>query len=216
MRTVLSTLTALGLAALLANPAWAQGRGFGMGGMGGPGLAGNKSVQDELKVDDKQKDQIKEVTDKLAEKRREAQQAANDVEGAERFQKVRELMQPANDEANKALATILKPEQLKRFKQITLQAQGAQAFASPEVQADLKLTDEQKEKIKGINDDAGQQMRDIFQNAGDDRAAAREKIVALRKETIEKIVGALTDEQKKTWKEKTGEPFEVKYERPGN
>ena len=40
-----------------------------------------------------------------------------------------------------------------------------------------------------------------------DHTANAEKITALRKETTEKIVAVLTDDQKKSWKEMTGEAF---------
>jgi hypothetical protein len=41
---------------------------------------------------------------------------------------------------------------------------------------------------------------------------AREKV---NKETLGKIAAKLSAEQKKTWKELTGEPFEIRFERPG-
>jgi hypothetical protein len=42
-------------------------------------------------------------------------------------------------------------------------------------------------------------------------------MTALRKESMEKAVAALKDDQKKKWKEMTGEPFTVNFEfrRPG-
>ena len=44
-----------------------------------------------------------------------------------------------------------------------------------------------------------------------------QKIAALRKESVQKVVDVLSADQKKTWKEMTGEPFEVKFEtRPAN
>ncbi len=49
---------------------------------------------------------------------------------------------------------MLKPEQVKRFKQIELQVGGVMAFNQPRVQEVLKLTDEQKEKIRGIGEEA--------------------------------------------------------------
>lgn len=42
------------------------------------------------------------------------------------------------------------------------------------------------------------------------------KLQALRKEALEKVVASLTDDQKKSWKELTGEPFEIKFERRPN
>jgi Spy/CpxP family protein refolding chaperone len=213
MRTVKTTLTALALAALVASPAWAQGRG-----RFGPGmLLTNKSVQEELKADDAQKDKMKDLADDVAGKTQEAFQSLGnlqDLEPAERMKKIQETMKPITDEMNKSLDKILKPEQAKRFKEISLQSQGARAFANPELQSELKLTDDQKKKIQEFEQEAGEKRREIFQNAGDDRAAAFEKMIALNKETLEKVVGTLNDDQKKTWKDKTGKPFDVKYEPP--
>jgi hypothetical protein len=39
-----------------------------------------------------------------------------------------------------------------------------------------------------------------------------QKMTALRKERLDKALATLTDDQKKTWKELTGEPYEVKFE----
>ena len=55
-------------------------------------------------------------------------------------------------------------------------------------------------------------MREIQQSAADDRQAAMQKIQALRKETNTKVMALMTEDQKKTWKEMTGEPFEVTYQ----
>jgi len=38
----------------------------------------------------------------------------------------------------------------------------------------------------------------------------QKKMAALNKETMEKVSGVLTDDQKKAWKDLTGEPFEFK------
>ena len=42
----------------------------------------------------------------------------------------------------------------------------------------------------------------------------RTKVQAIEKEATEKVSGLLTEDQKKTWKEMVGEPFEIKMERP--
>lgn len=212
MRTLKTTLTALGLAALLASPAWAQ-RGGGM--FGGPaGLLGNKSVQEELKLDEKQVDKAKDLAESTRTKMQEAFQEAQGLEGEERRNKMTELMKPINDEANKAIKELLKPEQNKRFQQISYQMRGAQAFGTPELQSELKITDAQKEKIKTINDESQEKMREIFPQFQSDREAAMEKMNALRKETLEKIVAELNDDQKKSWKDKVGAPFTFKPDPP--
>jgi len=81
---------------------------------------------------------------------------------------------------------------------------------NPEIQDKLKLTNEQKEKVKTINQEAGEKMRDLFQGGFNEEA--RTKMTQLLKETMDKITGVMTDDQKKTWKEMTGEPFEVQFQ----
>ena len=78
-------------------------------------------------------------------------------------------------------------------------------------------TDEQATKIKTIVADMLAERREIMQSAGDDRQAAGQKVQTLTKETGEKILALLSADQKKTWKELTGEPFTLPpmQRRPG-
>jgi hypothetical protein len=54
-------------------------------------------------------------------------------------------------------------------------------------------------------------MRELFSGGGD-MQENMQKMRSLNKEYVGKAVGSLTDEQKKTWTELTGKPFEVKFE----
>ncbi|MCP6280446.1 hypothetical protein NL459_27860, partial [Klebsiella pneumoniae] len=57
----------------------------------------------------------------------------------------------------------LKPEQTKRLKQINYQFMGIGAFSNKDVQTELKITDEQKEQIKGIVDEYNKDAGEIRQ-----------------------------------------------------
>jgi len=105
------------------------------------------------------------------------------------------------------LGQILKPEQLKRLEQIRLQVMGPMALASPDVASKLGLTDDQKTKMR-------EAMRGVFAklrqsrggNAGPPSAEARKKM----EETIKTaIMGVLTDDQKTTYEELIGKPFDT-------
>lgn len=213
MRTLSKTAVALGLVALLTTPAMAQqgrGRGFGMGGGMGIGmLLSNKSVQQELKLDEGQVEKAQALATKTREK---MMAAVEGLEGEERFAKMREVGKEINEEAQKAAKEILKPEQLKRIHQIQHQVQGAQAFADEHVQKELKLTDAQKAEIDGIVQESNGKMRELFGEMQSDPEGTRTKIGELRKETLTKAEGKLTDEQKATWKDLLGSHFEVKWE----
>jgi hypothetical protein len=218
MKSFGKILLAFGAVALMAAPSWAQGqgRGFGMGG-GGAMLLSNKGVQQELKVTDEQAKKLDAFAQDMMEKNRERFSGLQDLSADERRAKMQDLTKTMTAEVKKGVADILKPEQAKRFEQIQLQTMGANAFAMPNVQESLKFTAEQKSKITELNTDIGQQMRDARQAAGDDREAAMKKMTEIRKQSAEKAMALLTDDQKKSWKEMTGTPFEVKFEpRPQN
>ncbi len=203
-------LAAVAVAAFVAAPALAQfGPGFGRGGGAGM-LLGNKGVQSELKLTDEQKTKVQEFTTKTREKMREAfQSAAGDRE------KMQEAFKEIASETEKFVKDTLKPEQQKRLKQIQRQQVGIRAFQEEDVAKALKLTDEQKSDITKLSEDIGAQMREMFQSAQGDPEKMREnrkKIETLNKEAMDKVQKMLTADQKKEWKELTGEPYTVRFE----
>jgi hypothetical protein len=209
MKFMFRTALSLGLVALIAAPAAAQGRGgFGRGGGNFSMLLGNASVQKELKLDDKQVEKAKELSDKVAAELRDKTEG---LQGQERNEKMREILPEINASTIKSAGEFLKPEQVTRLKQIRHQAMGAMAFSDPEVARKLNLTDGQKKEIEEIGQAAREKMpsREDFQS---DREAAMKKMQEVNKETLSQITAKLNDEQQKTWKDMTGEPFEIKYE----
>jgi hypothetical protein len=211
------TIVALGVVAFLAAPAMAQqGRGGGRG-FGSPAfLLGNASVQQELKLDAGQLEKAKEVAAKAREKFTAARESLQSLEGEERAKKQHELTTEVNTETHKAVKEFMKPEQVKRLYQITHQVQGAQAFADEHVQKHLKLTDAQKSDIEGILKASAQEGSKIREETQGDREAMMAKMTELRKDTLAKAESKLTEEQKTSYKELLGAPFEIKFEpRPG-
>jgi hypothetical protein len=181
------------------------GFGGGMMGMGPLAMLNNPQVQKELKLTN---DQVKKVTD-LGKEMREKHQGdfakLQDLDRSERRAKMEEMMKTMGEESKKSLTGVLKPEQEKRLHQIQRQMEGARAFSNPDVESELKLTAEQKEKIKTINDDVRKEMEELFQPGGP--RGNFQKMQTIRKESMENATAVLTEDQKKTWKEMTGEPF---------
>jgi len=199
---------AAAVAAMAVSPVLAQQRQRGFGGFGGMGtllLLGQKSVQEELKLSD---EQVKKVTE-LQEKQRESFQGLRDLSQEERRTKMQEITKTQNE----ALAKILKPEQLKRAKQIALQQQMRFGLGfvlnNEEVAKALKITDEQRDKIREIQRSAFEEMRDLGRDE-----EGRKKREEIRNATNEKVNGVLTAEQKTKLKELQGEPFKGKIEFP--
>jgi hypothetical protein len=165
---------------------------------------------------------LKEAVTKVTDAHKDETAKIRALPQAERAPEQQKLTATINEETLKAVSEILKPEQVKRLKQIELQQAGARAYSRPDVVKALSLKDDQIEKIKTINDDSQKAMRELRPAGGAGGKPAKpdpavtEKIAALRKETGEKIQAVLTDDQKKTWKDMTGEAFTIVRAGRGN
>lgn len=193
------------------------GGGFGGGMMmrgGGAALLSNDGVQKELKLTDEQKTKVKEFTEAQQAKMREMFQGG----GFDR-EKMQEAMKEGREKSEKFVKETLNADQQKRYKEINYQVQlqttGPAVFANEDVQKALKLSDDQKDKLKSMGEemrkDTGELMRDL-RGGGDAAAEARKKLQAVTKEYTTKAVDTLSDEQKKAWKDLTGAPFEFKMD----
>ena len=146
MYTFGKLVLSFGGAALLASPAWAQGRG-GFGG-GGAGFVEAPNVQKDLKLSDEQVGKVQQTLRDIRERHQADYSALRDASPEERHAKTTTLNETVSDEVKKALS--FSAEQSKRFDQISLQARGVHAFASATVAEKLALTDEQKSTIREI------------------------------------------------------------------
>jgi hypothetical protein len=204
MRTLPNTTFALGLALLLAGLAVAKEHS-----RYGAHFLLNKSVQQELKLDQGQIDKITVALKKV-----------HDEHKAD-FAKLRDRNVPKEERAalagkiakasKKAVKGILKPEQAKRFAQVRLQMAGVHAFVSPKVQKALKLTDAQKAELQAIDASFEKERQAMFQSAKGKGHQAFQQMVALRQEKMAAAMKVLTDEQKKAWNELTGAPFHMTF-----
>ena len=177
------------------------GGGIGFGGFG----KGGKGATDE------QKEKGMKMLEKLT--------ALKDVPEGKLEEKLRETFKEELEAPMKEVEKILKPEQLARLKQISRQQGGPGAYLKAENVADLKITDEQKKKLKEINDELQKDVMELRGGTGGGKGGfgplppeTRTKITALTKEATDKAVDVLTAEQKSKWRELTGEPFTVTFE----
>jgi len=216
----LALVVAAGL--LVAGTATAQqpGRG-GRGGFGGGGLAGmiafNESLQKELKMDKDQVDKLTAALNKTCEEMRDdLGKLFNPDTTREERDAITKKMTEAN---NKAVESVLKSDQVKRLHQIENQQAGIGVFQKEDVQKALKLTDEQKDKIKEINDELRKELTDLgggrggrggFGGFGGDPETQRKR-QALQKDAMTAAQKVLKDDQKTALKDLTGEPFELQF-----
>jgi hypothetical protein len=218
MRSLCKFGLVLGLAALMVSPALAQRPGGGRGGFQVTlsQVVQNEDAQKELKLDKDQVDKLKDALTKFRDDHKDDYAKLRDMNTKQEDRDA--LRKTLNEGSEKIIKDIVKDDQLKRANQILIQAKGLQAFSDDNVVKALKLTDEQKDDIKKLSEDMQKDAADLFKDAGMDRTKLQEaftKMTAMRKEATEKAVKMLKDDQKKAWKELTGEPFELKFQRPG-
>ena len=203
MRKALLTLALVGM---MAVPLLAQFRGmFGGGGMDGPGLLANKSVQEELKLTDDQKKDLKAATD--------ARQKAFAKMREDGFD--RDTMVKIGEDFNKAAKKVadgLKPAQKKRLLQIEVQLatknNSVRIFQNSEVQKALKLTEKQQKTIKSTLSDLEKDIKELFQESKGREAFT--KVREMNKEAFATVTKSLDADQKKAWETLAGEKFEGK------
>jgi len=221
--TLIAALTLVAASVGLASAQGGRGRGFGQLLGGGLQLLTIAEVQQELKMTQPQIDKVQAKQQEMREAMREIFQSAG---GPQNFQQMsaeerEKLFARVQEVQKKAVADILDEKQQKRFRQLELQSMGPRALSRRDVAEELKLTKEQQDKIRSIQQQALQEQQAAmqgvdFQNATpEDRQKFREKMEGIAKATSDKITALLTEEQKKSWTAMLGEPFKFPARGPG-
>ncbi len=194
-------------------PQQGQGRGGNLAGQ----VVTNADLQKELKITDDQKGKFKDVAEKQTEqtkKLRELFTGGGARPDRAKMQEIQAEMTKVRDEVKKVTEDVLTSDQKKRIKQLEVQMMGLRAFTNEEVVKELKISDEQKTKIKEVSDEANKDLRAAgggFQRPQPGQQPDPEKLAESRKKrteitdkAMEKISATLSDDQKKTWTELTG------------
>jgi predicted Ser/Thr protein kinase len=187
------------------------------------GLLNDQGVQKEIQLTPEQVVKVNHVGWKLEEEDRQRLEELSDLGKEAKDAAFQEYLTESREETFRALADVLKPEQLERYKQIDLQWLGFSAFLIPHVQATLRLNQEQKVKIKAIEDEFRREIPNQLLKGAMNFMVGLLKIAllgpsqvmpmqsALSMELMNKIaVEVLEGEQKHVWKNIIGEPFEIR------
>jgi Spy/CpxP family protein refolding chaperone len=229
MQRILFTL-ALVVAALAVTTASAQQKGRGRGGFGFGGnrqtglvtLAANEAVQKDLGVSANVVGKINSLRDEYnAAQTKEFQSAGLDYQslqnlsGDERNAKMAEFQRKGAEVAAKLngeflpkLKALISEDEIKRLKQIQIQAQGSSALLNQDIASDLKLSDEQKKTLTDLGTEYDRKQTELFRGDGDQQERTA-KLRELRTERDGKAVAVLTAEQKEKFTALKGSPFDV-------
>ena len=110
-----------------------------------------------------------------------------------------------------ALSVILSAEQRQRLGQIALQCLGPRALREPDVTKSLKLTANQKERLRAIEAETTRWFVEQFRPGSKPTEPFEERI----KGTMQKMLGVLTMEQLQQWHKLTGNPYQGPMFVPG-
>ncbi|WLD14617.1 hypothetical protein [Planctellipticum variicoloris] len=225
MRFGATVVLASALLVSLASQAQAQGqRGFGggrggFGGFGGGGAAGliaMEAVQKEIGVSTEQVEKIQTAIRELGGGRgpgggdRPNFQEMSEEERTKFFEEMRKQGEERAKKAEEILKANLDAKQLARLEELRIQREGAGALARTEVAAKLKLTDDQKEKIKEALASAQVDLRGGG-GGGFDREAMQkrfEEARAKREKANADALAVLTADQKTAFDGLQGAKFE--------
>lgn len=228
MKNVVRHLTlAIATAAILAAPAMAQRPGGP--GQGGPGRLGGQfgmqgglvqtlnmpPVVEELKLSEEQvaeaRTMAEQVRSDLMSRMQESREQFADLSPEERRERMESILREMDESTQEKLKELLEADQMSRLLQIQVQQLGLRAFANPRIQSALKLDDEQKATITKLEEDVREKSQAFMANARDaeNRGEAFRELMELRRSSLEEVMSVLTDEQKTSWKELTGEPLEM-------
>jgi len=118
-----------------------------------------------------------------------------------------QLLQRYNADWMKSAGDIFNEQEMNRYRQLNYQYQGFDAFNDPDLQKRLNLTDEQRKQLNDARQWNQQQWQDIQRRGADDRDAGTRLYRDYWKERGQRLNKILTEEQRRTWGQITGNPF---------
>jgi Spy/CpxP family protein refolding chaperone len=201
---------------------WQRASRFASGGFGANplGFLDSDHVQKDLKLTPEQKDKIKAINDEFRANRRKQIEALRGATPEDRRARMAELIAKAREsrvEYQKKIDAVLLPEQRNRLGQLSLYLRGPlAALVDEQVANALKLTDEQKKRIKAIEEATGEKVRSALKDHREQHTAAQGDLEAkaseLRDQAVEQALGVLTPEQKESFEKMKAK--DVPVERP--
>jgi hypothetical protein len=170
-------------------------------------------IQKELEIVPEQIAKLSKIREENQKEVQEAYKSYNEFPPEERQARYLETMKELGAETEKKVVDVLLPQQIRRLKQIMLQMKLAQAgygynaaaaFGGEDLIKELEITPEQIEELKKKEEEVRKEIQEKTQDF----------YKKLRDDAREKIMGVLTEDQRRRLDGLVGEKFEWKYEAP--
>lgn len=182
-------------------------------------LLQSDQVKQELKITDEQAGKIQQVSQNFRQELKQTYSGLNlsglpPEQQSQKLQEVSGQVQQDIDQTRQEIGKVLTPEQVNRFKQISLQIYGFGVLNSDQFTQDLKLTADQEKQLNDLRQQVVEKMRASWEVPPTDAQKRTEVIDANRKrmeqilqQSNEEALAVLTPEQKKTLDTLKGEKF---------
>jgi hypothetical protein len=134
-------------------------------------LLGMDQVQDQLKLDDKQKEQIKKLNQTYTEESQQELQTLREMAPQEQQKKLPEAQRRAMkrvDTLRQSLEGVLTDPQRKELRQLSFQMAVPQALNNPQLLDRLQITDKQKQQLQAVRDKTQQKLWGLEQEMAKD------------------------------------------------
>jgi serine/threonine protein kinase len=160
------------------------------------GLLHQESVRKELRLTPAQREALARMAEPFGK-------LFHDTTGISAAERERRFLALAHNQETE-VARLLTGAQMQRFQQIAIQQRGPQAFSDPDVVAALRLTPEQRKRIKEIQEEEAPRGPPGRGNRPGPDPPSR---------TRDKILDLLTADQKRAWEDLIGAAFN--FDKPG-
>jgi hypothetical protein len=180
--------------------------------LGGAFIVFRDRMQEELKLSDKQKQQLLAKFPEHMEATMKVFEKIKDLKPTEREKAMHEHRHKSEERLAASLKDILDVRQQERLFQVQLQQAGAFALIGQhQAFLPLKITDEQRKQFMEVVQEMHRKIEPFvkeIQNGGKPEEILP-KVMKTRKEHETRIEALLTESQKKQWKELLGKPFKL-------
>jgi hypothetical protein len=168
-------------------------------------LLDNPAVQDDLKLSREQREQLRDLLPWLNERREESFGDFHKLTAEERSRRFVEQAKANTD----AVADVLTDRQVERLGQIELQWRGPMALLDADVASRLKLTFDQRTRIRAVAFDAFRPAPWFGGPKGPRSGPEKRRLPdpAEVRAAMDKALAVLTADQKAQWRQMTGEPY---------
>jgi hypothetical protein len=171
-------------------------------------LLNDDQVIKELKISKDQTTAIKKILEKSQKSQSgDADKIYKMPNGPDKYPKIRALTAMRAEQLFQDLGKILSAAQVKRLKQIMLQAQGITVIEHPEIRAQLKLSNADVKRLTAEYDRLKKQVQEQALRGKITMTYANERLHAMSKGIPDGVRAEMDEEQRKTLREMLGEPY---------